>query len=170
MWSGKKDNLATNDVPNRTVISGDSKSPSKILGSAVSKLKKFELKRSKSWCNSVSRIRNRRNLLKRSTSLKGICTINRSMIATYKPGLQTIGLDRLDSFIRDLARHCQYDLLDIIQQDKNCPTRSWYILYPMNTFFLNLWIFLLCLYIPCVFAGADFFHLAVEIACLSITL
>ena len=46
---------------------------SKVLtASPVDKLKKSELKRSHSWTDSVSRIRKRKSLFKRSTSLKGM--------------------------------------------------------------------------------------------------
>ena len=62
--------MATNNVHSMTVDS-DLINRSKFWGSAVGKLKKIELKRSHSWSDSVTRIGNRKNLFKRSASLKG---------------------------------------------------------------------------------------------------
>lgn len=79
MWNGsKEEQMAANNVHSMTVDS-EFINPSKTLATPASKLRKFELKRSHSWTDSVSRIRKRKSLFKRSSSsssLKGMFSVN----------------------------------------------------------------------------------------------
>ena len=72
MWDGTSEEyMATKNV-HSIAVDSDIINRSKFRGSTDGKLKKIELKRSHSRSDSVSLIRNRKSLFKRSASLKGM--------------------------------------------------------------------------------------------------